>query len=56
MGIRLSWWGRQRGKAQAVVDRFAALDWPVGMVFVVMDGEFAALKKRIAVVEGAKLA
>ena len=29
VGIELTWWGRQRGKQRTVVDRLAALEWPV---------------------------
>lgn len=55
LGLQLTWWGRQRGKGQAVVDRLAAIEWPVPIVFVVMEGNFAKLKKRIAAIADARL-
>lgn len=46
MGVQLSWWGRRRGKQQAVVDRLAGMAWPVPMVFLTVDGRYAGMKKR----------
>jgi Zn-dependent protease with chaperone function len=55
VGIEITWWGRQRGKQRAVVDRLAALEWPVPLVFVTLDGAFAPLKKKFRVQDDARL-
>lgn len=55
MGVRLSWWGRRRGKQHAVVERLAALSWAVPLVFVTLDGKFAPMKKKFMALSDAKL-
>lgn len=55
MGVQLSWWGRRRGKQRAVVERLAAMDWAVPLVFVTLDGEFSSMKKKFAASSDAKL-
>jgi hypothetical protein len=47
MGVELGFWGKRRGKQREVVDRLAALEWPVGLVFVSLDGRFAPLRKKL---------
>jgi Zn-dependent protease with chaperone function len=57
MGVELGFWGKRRGKQREVVDRLAALDWPVGLVFVSLDGRFAPLRKTLrALGDGARVA
>ncbi|MBX3605397.1 MAG: M48 family metallopeptidase [Piscinibacter sp.] len=48
LGVELTWWGRQRGRQQAVVDRLAAIDWPIALVVLTLEGRYAGLKKRFA--------
>jgi len=55
MGVQLSWWGRRRGKQRAVVERLAALDWAVPLVFVSLDGKFAPMRKKFKALPDAKL-
>lgn len=56
VGVRLSWWGRRRGKQQAVVDRLAALQWPLGVVVVSLDHQYEGLLDKFRAIEGARLA
>lgn len=55
MGLHLSWWGRRRGKQRAVVKRLAAMEWPVPLVFVALDGQYAPMKKQFRSLTDAKL-
>ncbi|CAD5371986.1 Peptidase M48 [Rubrivivax sp. A210] len=54
-GLRLSWWGRRRGKQAAVVQRLAQLEWPLPLVFVTLDGRFAPWLKKLRALPGARL-
>ena len=56
LGLRISWWGRRRGKQSEVVDRLAAMEWPVPLVFVTLDGRFAPWLKKLRAVSGARVA
>lgn len=55
MGVKLSWWGRRRGKQTAVVERLAALEWPVPLTFVTLDGRFAPWLKKMRALPGSRL-
>lgn len=55
MGVRLGWWGRRRGRQQKVLERLAAMDWPVPLVFLTLDGTFAPLKKKFRALADARL-
>ena len=55
MGLRLSWWNRRLGGQREVVNRLTARGWPVPLVFVTLDGRFAALREKFQAVAGAKL-
>jgi hypothetical protein len=55
MGVRLTWWGRQRGRQQAVVDRLAALEWPLPLVFFTLDPPYAPLRKKLRALPDARL-
>lgn len=46
MGVELGFWGKRRGKQREVLDRLAALDWPVNLVFLSLDGQFAGMRKK----------
>jgi hypothetical protein len=55
VGVHLSWWGRQRSKQHEVVDRLAALEWPVPLIFLTVDGKFAPMKKKFRALKDARL-
>jgi Zn-dependent protease with chaperone function len=55
MGVRLSWWGRRRGKQIEVVNRLAAMEWPLPLVFVTLDGKYAPMRKKYRALPGAQL-
>lgn len=55
LGVQLSWWGRRRGKQRQVIDRLAALEWPVPLLFVSLDGSYAPLRKKYRALGGARL-
>lgn len=55
VGVTLTWWGRRRGKQQAVVDQLAALQWPLHLVVCTLEGQFAKLKKPMQKLAGARL-
>ncbi len=55
MGVRLSWWGRRRGKQTEVINRLAALEWPQPLLFVSLDGRFATWRKALKALPGARL-
>lgn len=47
LGVRLRWWARRRGRQREIVKRLAALDWPVPLVVVTLDGRYAGLRKKL---------
>ncbi|WP_298231697.1 M48 family metallopeptidase [uncultured Azohydromonas sp.] len=47
LGVRLSWWARRRGRQREIVKRLAALDWPVPLVVVTLDGRYAGMRKKL---------
>jgi Zn-dependent protease with chaperone function len=47
LGVRLTWWGRRRGKQQAVLDQLAATAWPVPLFVCSLDGHLASLRERL---------
>jgi hypothetical protein len=55
MGVQLSWWGRRRAKQRTVVERLAAMEWPVPLVFVTLDGQYAPMEKRFLALSDARL-
>jgi len=55
MGVHLSGWGRCCGKQRAVVERIAALEWPVSLVFVNLDRHYAPMKQRFCSLSDARL-
>ena len=56
MGVKLSWWGRRRGKQGEVVQRLADMAWPVApLVFVSLDGRFAPWLKKLRALADARL-
>jgi Zn-dependent protease with chaperone function len=55
MGVQLTWWGRRRGKQRQVLDCLAALNWPLPLVFLTLDGHFAPMKKKFRALPDAKL-
>jgi Zn-dependent protease with chaperone function len=55
VGVQLTWWGKRRGRQSVVVNRLAAREWPVGLVFATLDGRCAVLLKKFKTIEGARL-
>ena len=56
LGIELTWWGRRRGKAQAVVDRMVALAWPMHLFVCTLEGQYADFKGPLTKLPGTRLA
>lgn len=55
LGVRLSWWGRRRGKQNEVVNRLAQLEWPVPLTIVSVDGRFAPWLKQLRPLADARI-
>jgi len=56
VAIEPTWWAQQRGRQQQIVDRYAAaVASPVHLIFVTLGGEFAALRKPLKQLPGARL-
>lgn len=55
MGVRLTWWGRRRGKQQEIVNRLAAEDWPLPLVFFTLDGRLASLRNKFRALADSRL-
>lgn len=55
MGVQLTWWGGFRGKQREVIDRLAAMEWPLPLVFVSLDGSLEPMKKKFAALADANL-
>jgi len=55
MGVRLTWWGRRRGKQQEIVNRLAAADWPLPLVFFTLDGRLAPLRNKFLALADSRL-
>lgn len=55
LGVRLSWWGRRRGKHAEVVHRLAQLEWPVPLTIVTLDGRYAKWLKKLRTLAGARM-
>lgn len=55
IGVRLTRWARWRGRQREVVDRLAALGWPLPLMFVALDGTHAPLRPRFRALSGARL-
>ena len=53
--MRLSWWGRRRGKQSEVVNRLAQLEWPVPLTIVSVDGRFAPWLKQLRPLADARI-
>ena len=55
MGVRLTWWGRRRGKQREIVNRLAAADWPLPLVFFTLDGRLAPLRNKFRALADSRL-
>ncbi len=55
LGVELSWWGRRRGRQRQVVDRLAALEWPLPLMVLTLEGRYAKLLKKFRKLPGARL-
>lgn len=56
LGVELSFWAKQTHKQHAVVDRLAAIEWPVGLVIVSLTGGFAAFEAKFQALGDARVA
>lgn len=55
LAVTLTWWGRRRGKQQAVIERLAAIEWPVHLFVCTLEGGFAKLKKPLRALAGSQI-
>lgn len=55
LAVRLTWWAGKRGRHQAVVDRLAAIEWPLHLFVCTLDGDYAKLKKPLKALPGSRL-
>jgi Zn-dependent protease with chaperone function len=46
LGVELTWWGRFRGRQKEVLGRLTALEWPLPLVMVTLDGRFAGMRSK----------
>lgn len=56
VAVRLTAWGRWRGKQEEVLRRLAAIEWSVPVVVVTLQGAHASWRKRLRALDGARLA
>lgn len=55
MGVKLTWWARQRGRQRAIVDRLAAIEWPVALLFFTLDSPYTPLRRKLRALLDARL-
>jgi Zn-dependent protease with chaperone function len=55
LGVKLTWWARQRNRQQAIVDRLAQLEWPIHLMLCTLDGDHADYGATLQRVVGAKV-
>ena len=55
LGLDLGWWARQRNRQTDVVNRLAALEWPVHLIICTLDGAYKRYGRSMRAVEGARL-
>lgn len=55
VGVKLSWWGLRRGRQQQVLDRLAAAQWPVPLLFATLDGRHQPLLAKFRALPDARL-
>jgi len=55
LGVELTWWGKRRGRAHEVVDRLAALEWPMHIFVCALEGSYAGFKRPLQKLQKAKL-
>jgi len=55
MGVKLTWWGRQRKLQGEVVKRIAAAEYPVPMTVISLGGAYKAFEPRFQALTGARL-
>ena len=56
LGVELTWWGRLRGRQQEVLTRLSAIEWPLPLVILSLDGRFSGLRRRIRELPDARMA
>ena len=56
LGVELTWWGRRLGKGQAVVNRLAALAWPMHVIVFTLQGPYAGFRRPLKKLPAARLA
>jgi hypothetical protein len=55
LGIEMTWWARRRGQHRALVNRLAALEWPVHVIVCTLDGRYRRYADRLRAVTGARI-
>ena len=55
IAVRLTWLGRRLGRQKAIVDRLAAVEWPVHLFVLTLDGQYSKLLKQLRGVPGTKV-
>jgi Zn-dependent protease with chaperone function len=55
LAVQLSWWAHQTNKQAAVIAQLVAMDWPVTLVFVTLDGPLKPMAAKFRAMVGARL-
>ncbi len=55
LGLRLTWWARQRNRQQDIVNRLARLEWPIHVMVCTLDGEYGDYGEKLQRVDGAQV-
>jgi hypothetical protein len=55
LAVHVSWFGRRLGRQRAIVDRLAAIEWPVHLFVLTLDGQYSKLLKQLRGVPGTRV-
>ncbi len=55
LAVTLTWWGRLRSRDRQVVERLAAIEWPVHLFICTLRGSYAKLRRPLKAVAGSRL-
>jgi Zn-dependent protease with chaperone function len=55
LAVHVSWFGRRLGRQRAIIDRLAAIEWPVHLFVLTLDGQYSKLLKQLRGVPGARV-
>jgi hypothetical protein len=53
--VKLSWWAARMGRQDAVLKRLTAIEWPVPLLLVMLDGQFKPWLKKMQALSNSRL-